>query len=497
MAGLTLRALLSPRSASFAVITAYCQASGAGLSVVDGANRTLVGDNPPHKSDSDAQISIELDGANLGSVIGPRAWAEPLAQLIHHLAERESERRALASETLHLYRELNLIEQLSEHLAAVLDLAAVSESALAQAQRLIPATHGSVMLIDKASGALSTVGSFGDSIDADSKHAPLAPDSPLAASVLERGVGEIVNDCAADPRIRSTEAAFSAVLCSPLRTGQRTAGLIALASTQPGAGYSAANLKLLNTIALQTAAAIENAMLCAEMVESAREHAAIASELQAASSVQQLLLQNASDSTPGFRVESVYLPASQAGGDFYFVHPASDGALIAIVGDVSGKGLTAAMRVALILGVLRRESSHDPATILFHLNNALAVHGQLGFATACCLRILPTGNFEFANAGHIPPFVSGRELETIPSLPLGLLPDQKFEIARGQMQPGHRMVLLSDGVVEAKSSTGELLGFDRLPALTLGSAREIAEAAQRFGQDDDITVLTLDLLAHG
>jgi serine phosphatase RsbU (regulator of sigma subunit) len=164
-------------------------------------------------------------------------------------------------------------------------------------------------------------------------------------------------------------------------------GIIALANTAEGASYSAANLKLLNTIALQTAAAIANSLLCAEMVDAARARAAFAAELQAASTVQQLLLQSASRSTPGFQVESVYLPASEVGGDFFFVSPAPDGSLTAIVGDVSGKGLTAAMRVAMILGALRRETSHDPGDILFGLNNALIAQGQLGFTTACCIRI--------------------------------------------------------------------------------------------------------------
>ncbi len=129
------------------------------------------------------------------------------------------------------------------------------------------------------------------------------------------------------------------------------------ATADAAAAYSAGDLKLLNTIALQAAAAIENALLCAEMVETARERAAYAAELQAASTVQQLLLQSASQTTPGFEVDSVYLPASEVGGDFFFVAPAPDGSLTAIVGDVSGKGLTAAMRVAMILGALRRETS--------------------------------------------------------------------------------------------------------------------------------------------
>ena len=183
-----------------------------------------------------------------------------------------------------------------------------------------------------------------------------------------------------------TLAPLSSLLSAPLRSGQSIVGVIALANTDPAASYSAANLKLLNTIALQTAAAFENSLLAAEMVSNARERAAIAAELHAASTVQQLLLQSASRPTPGFTVDSVYLPASEVGGDFFYVAPAPDGSITAIAGDVSGKGITAAMRVAMILGALRRETSHDPAQILHALNETLLTHSQLGFTTAVCLR---------------------------------------------------------------------------------------------------------------
>ena len=185
-----------------------------------------------------------------------------------------------------------------------------------------------------------------------------------------------------------------------------------------------------------------------------------------------------------------YLPASEVGGDFFFVSSAPDGSLIAIVGDVSGKGLTAAMRVAMILGALRPETSHDPGEILFGLNNALIAQGQLGFTTAC-IRISLSGEYTLPNAGHIAPYLSGRELETASALPLGLIRDQTYDLTRGHLPSGERLVLLSDGVPEARSYAGELYGFDRLSSLTLMTARDIAEAAQRFGQEDDITVLTL------
>jgi hypothetical protein len=495
MASVTLRALVSPRSGSYPVLIALSETFRGGIGVVDPAGKLLFGELPVDHSSGQSRVPVEFEGTALGFVTGLPDQAAAVALLLTHLAARESEGRALASEVLHLYREVHLIEQLSEQLAALLNLSTVGQSALAQAQRLIPATHGGILVMEKADGPLSNAASFGpSSSDSDSASGPLLPGSRFAASILERGVAEIVNDCATDPRAQDAERGLNALICAPLRAGQRTVGIIALANTAEGASYSAANLKLLNTIALQTAAAIANSILCAEMVDAARARAAFAAELHAASTVQQLLLQSASRPTPGFQLESVYLPASEVGGDFFFVSSAPDGSLTAVVGDVSGKGLTAAMRVAMILGVLRSETSHDPGDILFGLNNALIAQGQLGFTTACCIRISLSGGYTLANAGHIAPYLSGRELDTPPALPLGLVADQSYELVHGCLASGERLVLMSDGVPEARSSSGELYGFERLANLTLMSAQQIAEEAQRFGQEDDITVLTLALV---
>jgi GAF domain-containing protein len=493
MPGLTLRALLSPRSGSLPALTALLEATGNNVCIIDTSGKPLLGIIASETATDHPRVPIQFEEAILGFVVGPATPANAVALLLTHLAARESEGRALASEILHLYREVHLIEQLSEQLAALLNLSAVGRSSLAQAQRLIPATQGGILVVEDADKPLYNVASFGNSSsdDVDDGSGPIASNSRFAASILERGIAEIVNNCASDPRALDSERSLGALICAPLRAGQRTVGIIALTNAATGASYSAADLKLLNTIALQTAAAIANSILCAEMVDAARARAAFAAELHAASTVQQLLLQSASRPTPGFNVESVYLPASEVGGDFFFVSSAPDGSLIAIVGDVSGKGLTAAMRVAMILGVLRRETSHDPSEILSSLNNALIAQGQLGFTTACCIRISLSGDYTLANAGHIGPYLSGQELNTPPTLPLGLIPDQTYELVRGRLAPEEHLVLLSDGVPEARSNGGELYGFERLSSLTLMAAQDIAEAAQRFGQEDDITVLTL------
>jgi hypothetical protein len=224
----------------------------------------------------------------------------------------------------------------------------------------------------------------------------------------------------------------------------------------------------------------------------ARERAASASEMQAVKTLQGLLLARASQATPGYAVETVYRPAQEVGGDFFLVSPGPDGSIVAIVGDVSGKGLLAAMRVSLILGALNRESSRIPVDVLNRLNQVLLHQGDVGFTTACCVRVEANGDYSFANAGHLNPYVDGREMESPGALPLGIRAEQTYTTVTGHLGAGQRMVLLSDGVPEARAKR-ELLGFEKLVELTRLRAAEIADAAQEFGQEDDITVLALAL----
>jgi Stage II sporulation protein E (SpoIIE)/GAF domain len=496
MPALTLKSLLGRRSPARAAVEALIETLGNTVQITDPTGTVLVGSADklgagapgPSPLGTGETTPITHEGSAVGHVIGPAPQAAPIAALVQHLWSKEIESRSLAAEVLHLYREVHLIEQLSEQLAQVLDLPAVASCALDQAQRLIKATFG-VIYLHNSNGALDAIASFGNHANG-SAHANLVP---FVTSVLEKGSAEIVNDCTSDRRIDDPTHACNSILCAPLRSGENIRGAIVLGNENQGASYSSPDLKLLNTIALQTAAAVDNALLVVEMVEAARHRAAYAAELQAASTVQQLLLQGASRSISGFNVEPVYVPASEVGGDFYLVHPTPDGSLIAIVGDVSGKGLTAAMRVALILGALRRETSIEPADILASLNNALVAQGQLGFTTALCVRIDTSGEFSLANAGHIPPYIDGIEFETAPALPLGLVADQIYHTKFSRLDPGQQMVLMSDGVPEARSATGELYGFARLPALTRQPATEIAEVARNYGQEDDITVLTIRL----
>jgi serine phosphatase RsbU (regulator of sigma subunit) len=201
-------------------------------------------------------------------------------------------------------------------------------------------------------------------------------------------------------------------------------------------------------------------------------------------------------------LESAYLPVNGVGGDFFQALPLKDDSLLIVVGDVSGKGLQAAMNSSTLVGALRNEISHDPGTILDHLNRVLlgavstpgavpGIDSAPCFATCLCARIYPDGAMTIANAGHLSPYRDGREVELEPSLPLGVIADSSYTEAKFQLNPGDRLVFLSDGVVEATNAEGELFGFERTQQVSHEPARYIAQTAKHFGQTDDITVVSL------
>ncbi len=214
----------------------------------------------------------------------------------------------------------------------------------------------------------------------------------------------------------------------------------------------------------------------------------LGAELEAARVVQQLLLPAAGEHTSAFDLEAVYEPASEVGGDFHWSRVDNGGALIAVVGDVSGKGLKAAMLVSVAIGILRTVKSSSPAEILATMNEGLAGHTGGGFVTCCCVRFDLDSPVTLASAGHPAPYADGRELIVATGLPLGIAPGVTYEES---ITAGTYFTLVSDGVVEAENAQRELFGFDRTREISTKSAQEIAHAAKAWGQNDDITVVTV------
>jgi hypothetical protein len=224
---------------------------------------------------------------------------------------------------------------------------------------------------------------------------------------------------------------------------------------------------------------------------------AIAQDLEQAQQLQQRVLVPEVIRSPHFAVETEYRPAQTVGGDFFQTLVRPDGSLLLVIGDVSGKGISAAMLVAVLVGAIRStaEQSFDPEAMLAMLNRRLMGRSGGHFATCLAAEITPGGVMRIANAGHLPPFLNGNELELEGSLPLGLVGEIECTAQRFTLNPGDRLTFMTDGVVEATNLVGELFGFERTAAISTESAEKIAERAQQFGQEDDITVLTLRLEA--
>ncbi|HKF46518.1 MAG TPA: SpoIIE family protein phosphatase [Terracidiphilus sp.] len=228
---------------------------------------------------------------------------------------------------------------------------------------------------------------------------------------------------------------------------------------------------------------------------SRRDEERLESELEAARAVQSVLIPSEIPRIPGFALETVYQPASQVGGDFFQVIALEDGGALIAIGDVSGKGMPAAMTVSLLVGTFRTLAhfSQDPSEILEAMNQRMMARSNGGFTTCLVLRADPDGRLTAANAGHLAPYLSGKELALENGFPLGLEAKATYADSGFELRLGEELTLLTDGVPEARNAEGALFGFDRTAAISTQPAETIAETVRRFGQEDDVTVVRLAL----
>jgi hypothetical protein len=249
----------------------------------------------------------------------------------------------------------------------------------------------------------------------------------------------------------------------------------------------------LNTLGIVLMMAAISVLMLRRFVRSLREKQLMETEMEQARQVQQVLIPEALPTIPGFEIDSEYRPAQQVGGDFFQILPLESGAFLAVIGDVSGKGIPAAMTVSLLVGTVRTalSATRSPAGLLDVLNTRMMGRGQGGFTTCLVVRVDADGSVTAANAGHLAPYVNGREVAVANGLPLGLSASAGYGETVFRLPSGGRLTLITDGVVEARMKSGELFGFERAAAIAQQPAADIAHAAQQFGQEDDITVLSV------
>jgi serine phosphatase RsbU (regulator of sigma subunit)/anti-sigma regulatory factor (Ser/Thr protein kinase) len=300
------------------------------------------------------------------------------------------------------------------------------------------------------------------------------------------------------------------VLVVPLVTSGELVGLLQLGPRLSERDYSKDDRQLLESLARYAAPALRLGQLVREQEAEARDRERIEQELQVAQLIQQQFLPKTLPDLPTWSLSAFYRPARTVGGDFYDFIPLTDGRVMVVTGDVTDKGVPAALVMASTHALLRDNGTRleSPSEVLARVNDLLCEDIPAHMFVTCLAMVLdpPTGRVELANAGHNLPYVrqtdgTVRELRAT-GMPLGLMPGMTYEQTSATIAPGEQLLLYSDGLVEQHDAAGEMFGFDRTKDVVGSSTTddELTDAcmsalASFTGSDveleDDITLVAM------
>jgi sigma-B regulation protein RsbU (phosphoserine phosphatase) len=331
----------------------------------------------------------------------------------------------------------------------------------------------------------------------------------IVEEVVGRGRSVLTSDAQHDPRFMSSTVTFQgirSVLAVPLGVGERIFGMIYADSPFATSRFTEDHLKVLTTLGSVAAIRVENTRLLEEHLEQQQYER----ELQLAREIQQRFQPTAPPSVPGYELQGISFPSYQIGGDYYDFIPCQDGRLVVALGDVSGKGTSAALLMSSLHAAVHAQvASCRPITeTVGAVNRYLADNTPANrFVTLFYAELDPaTGGLSFINAGHNPPLIAHGTDGTLEHLgsggvPLGILPDYDYREGRTQLRAGDVLVVYSDGVTETQNPGGDEFGMVRLQevvgqnlTLTASGIRDKIEAAlSAFAQGtpavDDITLV--------
>jgi serine phosphatase RsbU (regulator of sigma subunit)/anti-sigma regulatory factor (Ser/Thr protein kinase) len=343
----------------------------------------------------------------------------------------------------------------------------------------------------------------------ETPHVDIAPNDPCLAFFQGNPEPTDLDTLKLDsPGVRALRDA-GIKLVVPLVTQGELIGLLNLGPRLSEQEYSADDRKLLENLAGQAAPALRVAQLVREQEAEIRRRERYEQELQVAQLIQQNFLPRELPQHAGWSLDAFYRPAREVGGDFYDVFDLPDGRLAIVVGDVTDKGVPAALVMASTRSVLRASAQRlqQPGLVLERVNDQLAGDMPPNMFVTCLYGVLEPddGRFVFANAGHNLPAVQGRdgarEVKAT-GMPLGLIPGMSYDEAEFVLQPGESALLYSDAIPEAHDRAGDMFGFPRVlevvgaAAPTARMIDRVLDELHRFTgpdwvQEDDVTLVTL------
>ncbi|MGB4779200.1 ATP-binding SpoIIE family protein phosphatase [Microbacterium sp.] len=351
---------------------------------------------------------------------------------------------------------------------------------------------------------------------ARAEHTPIAEriaiEIDAADTVLDYLVGAAGPvEVSALPTTPATERmrAQGVALVVPLIASGELVGILALGPRRSERGYARSDLRLLDALARYAAPALRLGQLMRTQEQQARDRERIEQELHVAQLIQQQFLPTELPDLGGWHLDAVYLPARTVGGDFYDVIDLGAGRVMIVTGDVTDKGVPAALVMASTHALLRAAAVQGvgPGEVLHRVNNLLVPQIPANMFVTCLALVLDlaTGSMTFANAGHNLPYIRRRDGEvdqlSARGMPLGLLPGSRYDEVATTVAPGELLLLYSDGITEQHDAVGEMFDYPRTEAVVreaTGSSdlvRRVTAALTAFQgeaeQEDDITLVAL------
>ena len=430
-------------------------------------------------------------------------------------ARREKSRRSsdLKVSRDHTVSNLRKVLALTSVLNSTLQLNELLALIMKTSSEVMCSEVASLLLIDEASHELVfRVALGGKGAELEEKFRVKMGEG-IAGAVAASGKPEIVNNPHKDPRFAkrfddSTGFVTRAILCVPMKAKGKVIGVLQAINPLHREGFNQEDLELFATFADQAAIAIENAQLHGEIVKQEKAKQA----LKIAHEIQQNFLPDLTSHRYGIDLCALTLPAFDVGGDLYDVIALDGDRIGVILGDVSGKGVPAALYMVRAMSEYRflAPQAKDPAELLTALNQRLSVNSPFGmFLTMICLVIdKNTYTIQYSSAGHLPILLreaakgTPEILKGTQSPPLGLMPETSFFLNTVHLETGDALFLYTDGVVEARDKHGKEYTIERLveclkkeAGSAAGYSERVFEDVRKFttgaDQHDDITALTV------
>jgi sigma-B regulation protein RsbU (phosphoserine phosphatase) len=411
---------------------------------------------------------------------------------------------------------LSGLVEISKIINSTLDLDALLSMIMEITEKVLNVESSSLLLIDEPTGELVCRVSHNNHTAAPAERFRLKIGEGIAGWVVQHKVPLFIKDLQRDKRVVPAPGEISqqkprSVLCIPLEAQGRILGVIEAVNCKKRAGFTEEDMELFIAFSSQAAVAVESARVHARLLEQQR----VAQELQIAHQIQQNFLPSTFPELQGARFFARTIPAWETGGDFFDFVDIGSGRIGAVIGDVSGKGVPAALYMVKTLSAFRfyALSEKQPDKLLNRLNKNLFEYSTSGMFVTLIYAIIdaPARTISFAIAGHLPIVwrkTSAKKTELIEGargLPLGIDRDARYELNTLTMQRGDLLFFYTDGIIEARNKAGATFGMHRLNRL-LGkdklsaeqAVKQVLYAIARFSrgapQHDDLTALAVKLV---